>query len=76
MRRDPGGRWAHFIGISLADWRTRVGQAARFVETNPRHEMRQMWRCNHDLWLSLHTCALVNLAEQVRVLPVGTTGWC
>ena len=38
--------------------------------------MRQMRRYDHDLWLSLQFCAMVNLAEQVRVLPVGKTGRC
>jgi hypothetical protein len=37
--------------------------------------MRQMRRGNHDPWLSLHFRAMVNLAEPVRVLPVGKTGW-
>jgi hypothetical protein len=35
--------------------------------------MRQVRRSHHDLWVSLHFCAMVNLAEQVRVLPVGKT---
>jgi hypothetical protein len=35
--------------------------------------MRQMRQYNHDLRLSLQFCAMVNLAEQVRVLPVGKT---
>jgi hypothetical protein len=38
--------------------------------------MRQMRRGDHDPWLSLHFRAMVNLAEQVRVLPIGKTGWC